>query len=315
MRITNMMRVSDFLYHVENRTTRLYDLQNQIASGYRLHRPSDDPVGVHQAMRLHEQINQNEQYTRNLENGLSRLSFTENALTHVNDLITNLDSLALQGDNSTNVTPDYANLAIQAEEVIQQLISQANSQYQGVFIFAGQWTTTMPFEDTQDPEGVTTSVSLVPEGPLGEIFREIGVGDQVSINVQGDQLFMPDGEGEMTDLFWVAIQIRNTLNNNGEPPPGYEEVYDLASLRDALSDIRERITGFQSEVGARVKRMNSVNDQLLDTNLTLTDALSNVEDTDIVHAAMNLQLDQAAYQATLNVGAMIMQPSLLDYLD
>jgi flagellar hook-associated protein 3 FlgL len=305
MRITNMMRVSDFLYHVENRTTRLYDLQNQIASGYRLHRPSDDPVGVHQAMLLGEQISLNEQYTRNLENGLSRLSFTDNALTQINDLITSLDSLAIQGDNSTNSEPDYANLAVQAEEVIQQLISQANSQ----------WTTTMPFEDTQDPEGVTTGVSLVPEGPLGEIFREIGVGDQVSINVQGDQLFMPDGEGEMTDLFWVAIQIRDTLNNNGEPPPGYEEVYDLPMLRDALEDIRERITGFQSEVGARVQRMNNVNNQLLDTNLTLTDALSNVEDTDIVQAAMNLQMDQVAYQATLNVGAMIMQPSLLDYID
>jgi flagellar hook-associated protein 3 FlgL len=314
MRITNMMRVSDFLYHVENRTTRLYELQNQIASGYRLHRPSDDPIGVHQAMRLHEQISQNEQYTRNLENGLSRLSFTDNTLTQINDLITSLDMLAIQGDNTTNTTPDYANLAVQAEEVIQQMVSQANAQYQGVFIFAGQWTSTMPFEDVQE-EGITTSVSLVPEGPLGEVYREIGVGDQVAINIQGDQLFMPDGEGEMTDLFWVAIQIRDTLNNEGEPPPGYEEVYDLPMLRDALEDIRERITNFQSEVGARVERMNNVNIQLLDSNLTLTDALSNVEDTDIVQAAMNLQMDQAAYQATLNVGSMIMQPSLLDYID
>lgn len=314
MRITNMMRVSDFLWHVENRTSRLYDLQNQISSGYRLHRPSDDPVGVQQAMMLTEQISQNEQYTRNLDNGLSRLSFTENALTQINDLIVSLDSLAIQGDNTTNSDPDYENLAIQAEQVIQQLISQANSQYQGIYVFAGQWTTTMPFEDTQDPEGVTASVLLVPEGPLGEIFREIGQSDLIPINVQGDQVFMPDGEGEMSDLFWVAIQIRDTLNNNGEPPPGYEEVYDLPMLRDALSSIRERITGIQSEVGARVQRMNNVASQLLDTNLSLTDALSNVEDTDIVQAAMNLQMDQAAYQATLNVGAMIMQPSLLDYL-
>ncbi|KPL07589.1 hypothetical protein AMJ86_03945 [bacterium SM23_57] len=313
MRITNMMRVTDFLRHVENRTSRLYDLQNQIATGYRLHRPSDDPVSVHQAMLLSEQISQNDQYARNIDNGVSRLSYTENILTQINDLIVELDALALQGDNQTVNEEDLQAMAVQAEEIIQQLVSLSNSQYQGIFIFAGQWTMTMPFEDEQ-PGGVTTSVSLVPESPLGEIFREIGPGDMVSINIQGDQLFMPDGEGEMTDLFWVAIGIRDTLNNGGEPPPGYETTHELPTLRDALSDIRERVSSFQSIVGARVQRMENVTNQLLGTNLTLTDALSTVEDTDIVEAAMNLQMDQAAYQATLNVGAMIMQPSLLDYL-
>ncbi len=314
MRITNMMRVADFLRQVENRTSRLYDLQNQIASGYRLHRPSDDPVGVHQMMLLTEQIAQNEQFSRNLENGLSRLSFTENSLTEINDLITSLYTAGIQGDNSSLSEEDMEVLAVEVEQLIQQLVSQANSQYNGVFIFAGQWTQTMPFDDIQGPGGITTSVSQAVTSPMGEIFREIGVGDLIAINIPGDQLFMPDGEGEITDLFWVAIGIRDFLNNHNEVPPGYEDVESINELLEALETIRERIAGFQATVGARVGRMNNITSQLLNTNLTLTDSLSYVADTDLVQATMDLQLNQIAYQTTLNVGAMVMQPSLLSFI-
>ena len=314
MRITHMMQVTDFLRHVENRNSRLYDLQNQIASGYRLHRPSDDPVGVHQTFLLAEQIAQNEQYGRNLENGLSRLSFTENSLSEISDLINSMYSAGIQGDNDTLSAEDMQGLAVEVEQLIQQLVSQANSQYNGVHIFAGQWTQTNPFEDIQGPGGDTTSVSQAVTSPMGEIFREIGVGDLMAINIPGDQLFMPDGEGGMTDLFWVAMGIRDFLNNNNEVPPSYEEVENINELLEALEDIRERVVGFQTTVGARVDRMNHVSSQLLNTNLTLTDSLSNVADTDLVQATMDLQLDQVAYQATLNVGAMVMQPSLLDFI-
>jgi flagellar hook-associated protein 3 FlgL len=309
-----MMRVTDFLRHVENRNSRMYDLQNQIASGYRLHRPSDDPVGVHQTLLLTEQIARNEQYGRNLENGLSRLSFTENSLSEISNLINSIYSTGIQGDNDTMSTEDLEALAVEVEQLIQQLVSEANSQYNGVYVFAGQWTQTMPFDDVQGPGGITTSVSQAVTSPMGEIFREINVGDLIAINIPGDQLFMPDGEGEMTDLFWVAMGIRDFLNNNNEVPPSYETVENINELLEALEAIRERVAGFQTTVGARVDRMNNVSSQLLNTNLTLTDSLSNIADTDLVQATMDLQSDQVAYQATLNVGALVLQPSLLDYL-
>jgi flagellar hook-associated protein 3 FlgL len=312
MRITNTMRINDFLRHVENRNTNIYNLQNQISSGFQLHRPSDDPVGVQQALMLSAQISQNDQYARNVDNGLGRLSYSETVLSDLNDLIVNLDALALQGDNDTVTEEDRQALAVEAQQIIDQMISLANTQYNGVYIFGGQWTLTRPFEATQEPGGITSGVSQVQSGPLGEIFREIGPNETMAVNIPGDQLFMPDGEGQMSDLFYVAISIRDELQN-GEPPS--EEFPDqLPALRDALTAVRERISGFQTTVGARVDRLNNVSDMLSGNNLSLTDALSNVEDTDMVDAAMNLQLDQTAYQATLSVAAMIMQPSLLDYL-
>jgi flagellar hook-associated protein 3 FlgL len=292
----------------------MYDLQNQIASGYRLHRPSDDPVGVHQTLLLTEQIARNEQYSRNLENGLSRLSFTETSLDEITNLINSIYNAGIQGDNDSMNEEDLEALAVQVEQLIQQLVTEANSQYNGVYIFAGQWTQTMPFEDVQGEGGITTSVSQAITSPLGEIFREINAGDLVAINVPGDELFMPEGEGEITDLFWVAMGIRDFLNNNNEVPPGYEDVENINELLEGLEAIRERVVGFQTIVGTRVERMNSVSSQLLNTNLTLTDSLSDIADTDLVQATMDLEMDQVAYQATLNVGALVLQPSLLDYL-
>jgi flagellar hook-associated protein 3 FlgL len=116
----------------------------------------------------------------------------------------------------------------------------------------------------------------------------------------------------MSDLFYVAISIRNELQDT--EPPSEENPDQIPALRDALSAIRERISGFQTMVGARVGRLNTVSDTLSGNNLSLIEALSNVEDTDLVDAAMNLQLNQTAYQATLSVAGMILQPSLLDYL-
>ena len=312
MRITNTMRINDFLRHVEDRNTNIYNLQNQISSGFQLHRPSDDPVGVQQALMLSAQISQNDQYARNVDNGLGRLSYSENVLSDLNDLIVNLDALALQGDNNTATEEDRQAMAVEAQQIIDQMVSLANTQYNGVYIFCGQWTLTRPYEATQEPGGITSGVSQVQTGPLGEIFREIGLNESIAINVPGDQLFMPEGEGQMSDLFYVAIAIRDELQN--AEPPSEEFPDQLPSLRDALDTIRERISGFQTTVGARVDRLNNVSDMLSGNNLSLTDALSNVEDTDMVDAAMNLQLNQTAYQATLSVAAMIMQPSLLDYL-
>ena len=312
MRITNTMRINDFLRQVENRNTNIYNLQNQISSGFQLHRPSDDPVGVQQALMLSAQISQNDQYARNVDNGLGRLSYSENVLYDLNDLIIDLDAIAIQGDNDTVTEEDRQALAIEAQQIIDQIVSLANTQYNGVYIFGGQWTLTRPYEATQEPGGITSGVSQVQSGPLGEIFRVIGTNETMAINVPGDQLFMPEGEGQMSDLFYVAISIRNEFQNT--EPPSEEFPDQLPSLRDALSTIRERISGFQTMVGARVDRLNNVSDMLSGNNLSLTDALSNVEDTDMVDAAMNLQLNQTAYQATLSVAAMIMQPSLLDYL-
>jgi flagellar hook-associated protein 3 FlgL len=312
MRITNAMRINDFLRQVENRNTNIYSLQNQISSGYRLHRPSDDPVGVQQALMLSAQISQNDQYSRNVDNGLGRLSYTDNVLTDLNDLIINLDSFAMQGDNDTISDEDRQALAIEAQQAIDQMVSLANTQYNGIYIFGGQWTLTRPYEATQESGGITTGVSQVQSSPLGEIFRTIGPNETMAINVPGDQLFMPDGEGQMSDLFYVAISIRNELQDT--EPPSEENPDQIPALRDALSAIRERISGFQTMVGARVGRLNTVSDTLSGNNLSLTEALSNVEDTDLVDAAMNLQLNQTAYQATLSVAGMILQPSLLDYL-
>ena len=99
MRITSAMMVQSTLHHISLNQQRTEQLQNQISSGSRISRPSDDPIGAARALNLEESLSQSEQYKRNIDQGTSWLNTTDSILDSVTQALHRSRELAVQASN------------------------------------------------------------------------------------------------------------------------------------------------------------------------------------------------------------------------
>ena len=306
MRITDNMRVNTLLYNLQRRSETLNTYMEQLTTGKALNRPSDDPLGTEKGLAYRQRIAQNQQYQRNIEDGLSYLGYTDNTLDTVGNLLQQARSAAIQGDNDNLTAADRAVLATEVDQILEQLFNAANTQFNGKFIFAGYNNDTAPFIAERDASGNIISVSANPAGIDDEIKREIGQGVYESINVGGSALFQPDGAGADTDMFNSLIALRDALNAN--------DTEAIGPQIDHLTAAIEQENFHRSLVGEKVTYLETRLGQLQTLEVTLTEGLSKVEDADYTEAVMNYELESNAYNAALAAGSQIMQLSLLDYL-
>lgn len=116
----------------------------------------------------------------------------------------------------------------------------------------------------------------------------------------------PAVQGEKAYVIKLFDELEEALSNR-----------DTKRLEDGLKDIqdtRANILSEVSKVGAKVNRVNITSEKLEDQNLNMRDLLSQVEDVSIPETYMKLMLEKNVYNASLSIGAQIIQPSLADFI-
>jgi flagellar hook-associated protein 3 FlgL len=284
----------------------LSEFQEQLSTGKRINQPSDDPVGSNKALFYRHRVARNEQYQRNAEDGISYLSYTDNTLDGVNNVLESAYSKAVQGDNDAMTAVDRQVIANEVNVLLEDLFSKANTSFSGRFIFAGYRDMTEPFSAVRNTDGLITSVSTNPEGIDDKIEREIGVGIRESVNIGGTELFQSQGAGGSTDMFDALIALRDGLANNDTEVIGAQ----IERLQEAIDQVNYQ----RSTVGAKVNYFQRRLDELQLAGTNLETSQSQVEDADYIEAAMNYQQQEAAYTAALAASAQLIQTNLLDFL-
>lgn len=306
-RITNQMQMNDLIYTLNERMRNLNDLQNQISTGKRVYYASDDPAAAGMILRLRNSLNQNEQYQENLQDGKSWMINTEESLQSMYEMLTEARADAVEGSNEA-ITPE--GMAMLAEEIngyLENFYSLSNSDYGGKTIFGGTNTTETAFNAIRDPiTGNITSVTSNANGIDGSIMRQIDTGEQIQININGAELFQPNGVSGDEDIFQTLINLRDALNGG--------DIQTVGDIIPQIDDIMANVSDMTPLIGSRVTRLNNLEMSLLAEKTTLTGQLSQQEDTDLVEAITNMTLEQNAYQVALNVGGMIIQPSLAQFI-
>jgi flagellar hook-associated protein 3 FlgL len=272
--------------------SRLAKLQEQLATGRVLNRPSDSPTDTTSAMRIRSSLADVQQYGRNAEDGNGWLSTIDSALTGANDEVLRARDLALQGANAGAVGPEArAALAAEVDQIRESLINTANTNYLGRPVFGGV---------TAGPEAYDATGAYV--GVPGAVNRTIGEGTTVRVDVAGDVAFGSPGSSVFDHLTALSTALR-----------AGDQAAITAGIADLDSD-RTRITTTQAEVGSRQNRVQAAVQMASDTGLRLRSSLSEVENADLPKTIVDLQMQQVAYQASLGATARVMQPSLLDFL-
>ncbi len=294
MRVTERMMTDTVLQNISANLARMQAAQNEVSSGQRIRRPSDDPVDLAQALGYQSAIARADRYVNTIDTATAWLNATDAALGSTTDLLVNARQLAVQGANDTLSSDQRAVLAKQVDQILEQLVSTANSSFQGQRLFAGLKTDVDPFALTAGPPTTVTY-----NGDSGSMGREIQTGTVVDINTQGNAVF-PAG-------FNALIGLRESLladDVSGIRANG------LTALDSAMSDVAEA----QTEVGARVNRFQAVRDQQDQLRQSLTVLKGKLTDTDYAQAITNFSAQETVYQASLAAAARTLQGSLFDFL-
>ena len=146
MRVTNDTLRQAFLTALQNTQQQLQDTQNQLASGRRVLRPSDDPLAAARIQELEANVATLGQYQRNAGLLENRLGLEEQVLASVGNLLQRVRELAVQANNATQTEATRASIAIELRESLDNLIDLANSKDAGGrYLFSGFRQGTQPF--------------------------------------------------------------------------------------------------------------------------------------------------------------------------
>lgn len=305
-RITQNMMNTQLVRNLYTNLNNMDRLQNQLATGRKINKPSDDPVGISFAMRYRSDLTANEQYQQNVSSSISWLEYTDSMLGQANSVFQRVRELSVQGANGSN--PQLAADAIRAEivQLKEQLVKIGNSEFNGKYVFNGQITDKAPYSELSGAKNYDDGTGNSDQGltDQGLIQFEIGVGIKIPVNTTGNNIFgQPD---DPDNAFKVLDDIA-----------GYLAAGDFASVSNSLGRLDTRINKFletRSDIGAKLNRIELADERLKDIDLNLQTLQSSTEDADLAEVVTDLKVKENVYQASLSVGAKIIQPSLVDFL-
>lgn len=295
-RVTQGMLNIQMLRNINNNMVRMDNLQNQLATGRRINKPSDDPVGISFSLRYRSELEVNDQYIRNVDAAVSWLDFTDTTLNQAGNALQRARELAVKGANGTNSTESYAAIRTEVDQLYEQMVNIGNSVLNGKYVFSGQVTDKAPFPDPANAMNAQTDT--------GAIQYEIGAGVRLTINKTSEEVFGKSGTQE--NIFQVLKDLSKALDD--ENPAGIQE---------AINRIDERmdtLLGVRADLGAKTNRIELAEDRLTDIGINIQSLQSKTEDADMSIVITNLKMEENVYQASLAGGAKLIRPSLIDFL-
>lgn len=289
MRVTNKMMADNVIAQLFRQREMMVKTQENITTGKRVNRPSDDPAEISSILSHRTTISSLEQYTENINKAKLHINTADDVLGMVSDLLRDAKEIAY--DTAPNMR---AEMAEQVVAIREQVLQMANYQIDGKYIFSGDSSQTAPYNST----------TWTYNGDTGTKDTVIGENMQISITADGSSIFGPDGanvfdilndlEAALTAVPVVATDITDQISN-------------LDSAVDNITEIRSRNAGVYQRLEATENHYNYF-------KVNVQDMLSNAEDADIAEAIINLQVQQTTYESTLASSSMIIQKSLIDFL-
>lgn len=295
LRITQSMLNTQLLRNLNSNTMQMNKLQDQLATGRRINKPSDDPVGISFSMRYRSELAANEQYQSNTDAGLSWLSFADTMMDQAGSVVQRMRELAVTAANGTNPQQSLDIMKQEVDQLYEQIVDIGNSQFNGKYVFNGQLTDVRPY---------TLENASSERTDDAEIFFEIGAGVKIPVNVTGNQVFgRPDDEDNLFALFEeFATELADGNFDN------------ISSMIGKIDSRMTKMLDVRSDIGAKTNRIELSEERLKDISINLSELRSKTEDADMAIVITNLKMNENVYQASLSAGAKLIQPSLIDFL-
>jgi len=264
---------------------RLQNSQEQLGSGRRVTKSSDDPIAAPKILQLSTSLAHLDEYDRNLNFAEERLSKLTDQLNRIGDMLNNLKELSVQGSNGTYSAQDRAAMRTTAESTLDL---------------------------------INGYVAAVGEGPLG-VDRTTVVSDGTKMPIS---LTTTDLEALKTLSNDLGGLIKNTPANLAAGTPEIVPLGDAAGWNNLLTKVNGELAlttdsgalVMSVRYGAQYQQVDKIRETRGALRLDTERIVSNLRDADMGSVAIALSRDQSVLQALQASFAKIQGMSLFSFL-
>lgn len=290
----NPYPMPDLLAALENLQQQQNTATLELGSGSKIDQPSDDPAGAAQLVQINNASAQNDSYQSSVGSISGLFSTADSTLSSVVATLQRAITLGVEGANGTLSDSDRTAVVEELSGIRDQLVSLANTSYQGQYFFAGT-AQTQPFVvDASAPSGVRYA------GNTGTNQVTVGNGYQVQVNLPGSQVF----NGPGADVFQSLSDLITALQSNS----------GIGNAVTEVSAAYNYVDGQRVFYGNALNQTQAQQTYLGTVKLNLSQEENAVGSADLAAVASQVENDQIATNATLAAIGKMPQTTLFDYL-
>lgn len=290
MRVTQSMLAGNSLKNVSESYRRMGKYQDQLSTGKKITKPSDDPVVAMKGMYYRSNLSEVVQYKRNLSELYLWMENSEAGIDQANKGLQRVRELVIQAKNGSLSPEDKKAVAREIEQINADLVQVANTKVAGRYIYNGTNVMEAPVQEGNPP---------IVNVNLDSYEVEVSRGVKLKANINPSNVFSQE-------IFDVISEIQQGLDGNG--------TINIDTLLNRLDNTVDSMLGERSELGARYNRLEMIDDRIGQQEVMANQILSDNEDADIERVITDLKIQESVHRAALSVGARIIQPTLMDFL-
>lgn len=303
MRITQSMLVRVGIDQLGAQRNRLARTQEMAATGLRINRPSDDPTDYRRVLFLKDASTQTGRFLRSIDLARTRLRTTEEALSGAAEVMSRARELAIEAaSDATNGGEDTRDvLKTELAHLFEELESFANVRAPGGgYVFSGLASDQPAFSVTGDfGTGTVPTVTFTGDASAIEVEIDDGVYIEVTRDGSGSFQGANDAFAALSRL-WTAIDEGNNT--------------EVTNAHTDIDNSFDHLVLERTVLGGADRKADSFEERLRVQEQNLASQISLLEDADAFEVYSDLTAQEAGLQASLQVNARLIQPTLLNYL-
>jgi len=175
---------------------KLTRTQKQVATGKRIFKPSEDPIGAARVVELKDILSTNGQYEKNINAARARLTVEESIMGNGTEILQRVRELAIAANNASQTNETRNFISQEIDQLLEEMLDMANStDGGGDYLFSGSKTNFRPFVNNENGE-------FEYQGDDTQRNLQIGPKRTIATSDSGDFVFrsIKDGNTEFTAL-------------------------------------------------------------------------------------------------------------------
>ncbi|MCW2984224.1 MAG: flgL [Conexibacter sp.] len=313
MRVTNNMVSDRVIADLQARYAALANTQLQISTGRRVNAPSDDPTAAAQERLRESELSGIKASQDSVAGVQTRLTSMESSMESIRSVLSRANELALTGASGSYSQADRNTIANEIDQLVKSVKDAVNVKVGDDYVFSGTKSDTAPY---------STATGDAYQGDAGAVTRDGGAG----VTLQNNPSFTGIG-GTTQPLTADAILGNGSAAGDGKVLDALTQLAahlrggtpaDLQAIQttdlQAIKANQTAVSTAVSALGAMGNRATAALSRLGDLEDGTTQSIDDLTGVDLAKAITDYSSQSAAYQASLKVGAQIIQPSLLQFL-
>lgn len=292
--------VSNLVGSLDQTQATEQQLTAELSSGVRVTSLSQDPVASGQNVLLLNQIQSDDSFTQSASLVQGQLQVSDSALGSAVTELNTAISLATSANNGTMSSSDLRSISNQLSGIRDEILSLANTNYQGAYIFGGSQTSAVPFSLSTS----TSPATVTYNGDEDTNSIQTPNGQSIQLNLPGDQIFDASGGNS------VFAALNNLIADYASGSASPNAISDTEALGNALNYVSQQ----RVVVDNSLSQLTAASDSVTSEQTQLTAVQTNLMQADVAQVATQLSLSETQQTALESVIAQLGSGSLFDKL-